>query len=211
MSLGLTGAQRTGKSTLAKAFSMAENVPFLQTGASQVFLDLGYDPKADYPLDIRMEIQKKILESFDKQYRAGGGEFVTDRTPIDLMAYALADVQRQNTTEAQAKVVTDYMKDCISVTNSHFTSLVVVQPAIPVIEEEGKAPGNWAYMEHISAICMGLVVSELVLPANYYIPRHMTNLADRVACLKKVTGRTMEKHMTYLLRQAEAGNPVLFH
>lgn len=211
MSLGLTGTHRTGKSTLAKAYALAEGVPFLQTGASQVFIDMGYDPKVDYPLDVRLEIQKRILESFDKQYSAGGRDFVTDRTPVDMMAYLLADVQRQNTTPEQSIGIANYLKDCAAVTNTHFTTLVVVQPGIPVIEEEGKAPANYAYMEHISALVMGIVVSELIIPSHYYIPRKLTNLADRVAVLKRVTGRTLEKHQMYIQQQAEAGDPVIFH
>jgi hypothetical protein len=211
MTIGLTGSQRTGKSTLAGAYSLAEGVPFLQTGASQVFADMGYDPKVDYPLDIRIEIQKRILDSFDKQYAAAGSGFITDRTPVDMAAYLLADVQRQNTTPAQAKLVTKYMEDCASVTNSHFSTLVVVQPGIPVIEAEGKAPANVAYMEHMNALVMGLVVSEMIVPSHFYIPRSMTNLAERVKVLRKVAGRTLERHMAYLQQRAEAGQPIVFH
>lgn len=211
MSIGLTGTHRTGKSTLARAYSLAEGVPFLETGATQVFLDMGLDPKVDYPLDTRLEIQKRILDSFDKQYSAAKYEFVTDRTPIDLMAYMLADVQRQNTTPEQAKKITDYMVDCASVTNTHFTTLVVLQPGIPIVEEAGKAPANMAYMEHISSLVMGLVVSEMILPAHYYIPRAMTGMPERLRCLKKVTGRTLEKHQSFIQQRQESGDPVVFH
>ena len=177
MSLGLCGTHRTGKSTLAKAYALAEGVPYLQTGATQVFLDMGLDPKVDYPLDVRIQIQKRILESFDKQYSAAGRDFITDRTPIDMMAYTLADVQR----------------------------------GIPVYEEGGKAPANAAYMEHISALVMGLVVSEIIAPNHYYIPRQMTNLAERVKVLRKVNGKTLEKHQAFLQQRIEQGNPVVFH
>lgn len=211
MSIGLTGTHRTGKSTLARAYALAENVLYLQTAVSQVFVDMGYDPKADYPLDIRLEIQKRILDALDKQYSAAGQTFITDRTPIDLMAYMLADIQRQNTTPEQARQITKYMEDCAAVTNTHFTCLVVVQPGIPVVEAEGKAPANAAYMEHISALVMGLVVSEIILPSHYYIPRSTTNLGDRVKCLQKVANKTLEKHMAFIQQRAESGNPVMFH
>lgn len=211
MSIGLTGSQRTGKSTLAKAYGLAENVPFLETGVSQVFRDMGLDPKVDYPLDVRIEIQRRILDALDRQYSAARGYFVTDRTPIDLMAYMLADVQRQNTTPEQAQQIAKYMKDCAAVTNAHFTTLVVVQPGIPVVEAEGKAPANVAYMEHIAALVMGLVVSEAITPQHYYIPRSMTNLGERVNCLRKVASKTIERHQQFIQQRAEAGQPVVFH
>lgn len=211
MSIGLCGSQRTGKSTLARAFSIQEGIPFVETGASATFARLGFDPKVDYPLDTRLDIQRHILDDLDKAYASAGRDFITDRTPIDAVAYLLADVQRQNTSAAQARLITDYMKDCSSVTNGHFTTLVVVQPGIPIIEEAGKAPANIAYMEHISALVMGLVVSELILPSHYYIPRTMTNMGERLRCLKKVTGRTLEKHQMFIQQRLESGDPVIFH
>lgn len=211
MSIGLTGSHRTGKSTLAKAYALAENVPFMQTGVSQVFADMGLDPKVDYPLDVRIEIQRRILDSLDKQYATAKGYFITDRTPIDLMAYTLADVQRQNTTADQAKAIAKYLKDCASVTNAHFSTLVVIQPGIPVVEEEGKAPANLAYMEHITSLVMGLVVSEPINATHFYIPRAMTNLGERLNCLRKAASRTLERHQAYIQQRAEAGNPVVFH
>ena len=114
-------------------------------------------------------------------------------------------------TSAQAKIVTGYMRDCISVANSHFTTLVVVQPGIALIEEDGKAPANIAYMEHISALVMGVVVSDTILSSHYYIPREVTNLAARVRVLKKVTKRTLEKHQMFIHESSEAGYPVIFH
>ena len=93
----LCGAHRTGKTTLAKAFSNYSGMPFVQTGASHVFADMGLDPKVDYPLEVRLDIQKRILESFEKQCSSVKTKhFITDRTPIDFMAYMMADIQREN-------------------------------------------------------------------------------------------------------------------
>lgn len=209
---GLCGAQRTGKSTLAGAFSEEVGVPALYTSASGVFAEMGLDPKADYPLAQRLDVQRRILDSFEKQYRSvAGGVFVADRTPIDMMAYTIADVQRANVPSELEGVIESYLKDCIEVSNATFSILMVVQPGIAVVEAEGKAPGSFAYTEHINHLVMGIVVSEAVESAHYYIPREMVELEQRIECMKFAVRKTQEKFEKAKETYAAAGRPMVFH
>ena len=149
--IGLVGAHRTGKTTLAKAFSKRYNVPFLQTNVGDTFKRLGYDPKMDYEFSVRLYIQHQILADIERKYKAmNGAHFITDRTPLDLLAYTIADVQRANLAPDLVSVFMDYFKKCIAVTNQYFWMVAVIQPGIPLVEEEGKAPANIAYMEHLN-------------------------------------------------------------
>ena len=209
---GLCGAQRTGKSTLAGAFTEEVGVPALYTSASGVFAEMGLDPKADYPLAQRLDVQRRILDSFEKQYRSvAGGIFVADRTPIDMMAYTIADVQRANVPSELEGVIESYLKDCIEVSNATFSILMVVQPGIAVVEAAGKAPGSFAYTEHINHLVMGIVVSEAVESAHYYIPREMVELEQRVECMKFAVRKTQEKFEKEKEDYAAAGMPMVFH
>lgn len=209
---GLCGAQRTGKSTLAGAFAEEAGVPALYTSASGVFAEMGLDPKADYPLAQRLDVQRRILDSFEKQYRAvEGGIFIADRTPIDMMAYTIADIQRANVPSELEGVIESYLKDCIEVSNATFSILMVVQPGIPVVEAEGKAPGSFAYTEHINHLVMGIVVSEAIESAHYYVPRDMLELEQRVECMKYAVRRTQEKFEKAKEAYAAAGRPMVFH
>ena len=100
MTLGLCGAHRVGKSTLAETFCADTGMLFLRTSVSSVFMHLGLDPAQDYPFSMRLSIQKAVLANLVETYRSAGTRaFVTDRTPLDLIAYLLADVQRQNVTD----------------------------------------------------------------------------------------------------------------
>lgn len=210
--IGLCGAQRVGKSTLAGAFSEAHDVPVLYTSASGVFSEMGLDPKADYALAQRLDVQRRILEHIEKQYRSvEGGVFVADRTPIDMMAYTLADIQRANVPSELEGVIESYLSDCIEVNNAFFSILMVVQPGIKVVEEAGKAPGSFSYTEHINHLIMGLVVSENVQSAHYYIPRSMTALEKRVEALEYAVRKTQERFEADKQRRAEAGRPMVFH
>ena len=205
----LAGSHRTGKTTLAKAFSENTGVLFVQTTASQVFADMGLNPKIDYPMRIRLDIQKKILESFEKQCRKYARQpFITDRTPIDFAAYMLADIQRGgNISDPLSKEIVKYVDDCISVANSIFPILIVVQPGIPLIEEVGKAPASLPYMEHLNYLIMGLVNSETVESATFYISRDITGIEDRVECIKTSILKAEQKFKI----QIEKSPNLVFH
>jgi predicted ATPase len=208
--IGLTGAHRTGKTTLAKAYSERTGIPFVQTSASGVFAKLGCDPKADYSFPERLAIQMAILEHLNGEYSKAGICFITDRTPLDAAAYTLADVTRASEGSIMyGRHIMRYLEDCIEVTNRHFTTIVVVQPGIELVEEEGKAPANPAYVEHIAQIIMGLVVDQRVQPCHYYIARHMLELEARIQSLHWAVGRSSERFQQTKNELAENG--ISFH
>jgi hypothetical protein len=190
----LCGAQRTGKSTLAKLFAKREEYEFIEITTSQVFVDLKLDPKADYPFEKRIFIQRKILEAANKLYCSAGGLFISDRTPIDMLAYTFADVTRQNVNGALEKEIEAYTNDCFEVLNRHFALLMLVQPGIPLIEEIGKAPATPAYMEHINYLVFGLMISERTHAKHYYIPRSMLDLEERFAALCNSNNKVLDNH-----------------
>lgn len=208
----LTGVHRSGKSTLAKAFSEASGVPFVQTTASKVFQDMGLDPKVDYPMSVRLDIQQRILEAFEKQCKPYTATlFITDRTPVDFLAYTLADCQRSNVPDELHSRIERYMDDCINLTNWLFPVLVVVQPGIQIVEEANKAPGNVPYVEHINNLIIGIVTSERIKAERFFIPRKMTDLEDRVNCIDFSIRKASDRLNAYVKKRADDGDPVVLH
>lgn len=183
--IGLCGAHRVGKTTLAQAFAQQQDIPFVRTSATEVFNALGKDPKAEYSIEERLGIQEAILHAFERQYADAQNRsmaFIADRTPIDLASYMLADVQRSTFAGKPelAKMVTDYVDRCINSANRWFSTIVLVQPGITLIEESGKAPACPAYIEHINALQTGLLLDERLTVRHYMIPRGYTDLQDRI-------------------------------
>lgn len=187
--LGLSGSHRTGKTTLAAAFAEQEKRTFVRTSASEVFALLGKDPKVDYPIGERIAIQEAILYAFERQYQEAEKRdvpWISDRTPIDLASYMMADVMR-GTFEGEpefAMMVNDYVARCIAATNLWFSTVILVQPGIKVVEAPGKAPGCPAYIEHLNVIQAGLLINEDLVVRHYMIPRRFTDLESRIECLK---------------------------
>jgi DNA helicase TIP49 (TBP-interacting protein) len=176
--IGLCGSHRTGKTTLAQAISVKLQIPFLRTSTSYVFKQHGLHPAQPLDFKERLWIQHRILEAATKIWQTQTGSFITDRTPIDFMAYTLADIQ--GATAVDFAELEDYLTACFQVTNQVFTQLVVLQPAIELVYEEGKAALNKAYMEHLNIIIQGLCGDERLKCSSIVIKRHIIDLKERV-------------------------------
>lgn len=170
---------------MAKAF--AEKNPeftFVETRVSKVYAELGLDPKVMYPFAKRLEIQRRILDELVNQYREGGLLFITDRTPIDFIAYTLADIVRDNYQGEQDGELSTYINDCYDVTNTYFSMILVVQPGIKAEESALKAPANLGYMEHINNLVLGLSTDRRLNSMHFALNRETVDLDTRVGAIE---------------------------
>jgi predicted ATPase len=208
--IGICGAQRVGKSTLAQAFAQKHELTFVKTSTSEVFAALGRDPKVEYPIDERISIQEAILYAIEKQYAAARKRhpvFVCDRTPLDLAMYMLADIQR-STLAGQPEVaglVLDYVSRCFDSTNQWFSTVVMLQPGIKLVDEPGKAPACPVNIEHLNTIIGGLMLDQRLISRHYMIPRKYTNLEQRVDSLGNAINASNETGKTTQTQLSAAG------
>lgn len=210
--IGLIGSHRCGKTTLAKAYAEKHKIPACLTTASGVFKQLGYDPQENYPLVVRLEIQDAILRSFELQYGAMSERaFIADRTPIDLMAYTLADITRERQTDEVEMWLERYMNDCFDLCNKFFSTLIVVQPGIKLVDDPTKAPIGFGYIEHIAQLVMGLTVDERITGLHSYIPRRFTDLEERVICVKGAVDVSLDRAGRKIKDQANASGLITVH
>jgi predicted ATPase len=208
--IGLSGTQRTGKTTLARAFAEKQDIPVVLTTASGVYHSLGLDPARDYPIHIRLGAQEAVLLAFEKQYAAATAKtplFITDRTPLDLASYMLADVQRSTfaTDTGVALLVTDYVERCFASLNRWFSTVLLVQPGISTVNEEGKALACPAFMEHQNSLLRGLLADERSKVRGFVIGRQFTGLDDRVKCVGNAVMAAFERHTMQIEQHKAAG------
>ena len=175
---GLCGSHRTGKTTLAALVAEIRGITLVKTTTSEVFAANNLDPAADMDFATRLWIQHKIVAEALKVWQQEDSHFITDRTPIDMMAYTLGDIQ--GNTEVDFAELEKYLDYCFMVTNEVFSDLVVVQPAIPLVPEEGKARLNKAYIEHLNILILGLCSDERLHCPVHIIPRNVLDLDERV-------------------------------
>jgi hypothetical protein len=182
--IGLCGSHRTGKTTMARDIAGRSGWIFLQTTTSQVFAQNGLDPSAPMDFSTRLWIQLKVIEAAEAVWHSASTAFVSDRTPIDMMAYTLADIQGGTTVDFTA--LERYLDYCYQATNRFFSGLAVIQPAIPLVHEEGKAALNRAYMEHLNVLIKGLCCDERLRCPVRFIDRDTVGRDARVTEILKM-------------------------
>ncbi|MDM8568008.1 AAA family ATPase [Thiotrichales bacterium HSG1] len=176
MKIGICGSHRTGKTTLAQAIAKQIGIDFIKTNSNAIFIQQGLHPSQSLDFFTRLKIQKLIVQQASEIWQVNN--FITDRTPIDFMAYTLADVQ--GNTEVDFIELETYLNKCFTLTNQVFSKLIIVQPAIPLVYETGKAALNKAYMEHLNVIIQGLCNDERLQCQVTVIPRETTDLQERI-------------------------------
>lgn len=208
--IGIAGAHRTGKSTLAQEFADRYDCDFLETSVSSVFEEMGLDPAVTYDFATRLKVQRAILKHLDRVYGQAEDDLntVTDRTPLDLLLYTYADVQNDNLTDEDAAALEQYTIDCIEVLNRRFNMVMIVQPGIKLVPAPGKASLNTAYIEHLNLLALGLMSDERIKIRVAYIPREMTDLDERCEAMFDTLNRFIEHSEQNLQGEVERGNSI---
>lgn len=176
--IGLCGSHRTGKTTLAREISARSGKEFIQTSTSEVFADNALDPSAPMNFATRIWIQDKVVSAAEAIWAKASGPFITDRTPLDMIAYTMADIQGE--TDVDCGAFERYLDHCFAVTDRYFAELVVVQPGIPLVHEAGKAAMNSAYIEHLNTLILGLCADERHNCPVRVLRRNLLDLQQRV-------------------------------
>lgn len=178
--IGLLGAHRTGKTTLAKAVAKEAGLSFCETNLSQYLRDAGIDPRVGLPLARRLKVQEGMLDYLESVYVAAlkrrRKAVITDRTPLDVLAYTAGDINRGNCGPKVDQLFAAHFGRAVQMTGFFFDRVILVQPGIPLVDAEGKAPPSTSYIEHLNLIMLGLLKH-----------RSVTNLPTKLACISRET------------------------
>lgn len=211
MAIGLCGAHRTGKTSLARAYAQRRDVPFVETSVSAIWRELGLDPAVTYDFETRLMVQEKILQRVDAVYGEFSGlDFVSDRTPLDMAAYTLGDAIGDRVPVGCHERLAKYINACFEVTNRRFGMVFLIQPGIALVEEEGKAAMNSSYIEHLNSLILGLTVDERLTCQHFYMPRAVLDFEDRLQALSASVDRARGRIADHYTEARKQGN-VLIH
>lgn len=90
MKIILTGAHGTGKSTLVKPLAQEYNLEVLQRTVRNFWEDNGISDFELLPTDVRAVFQKHLLlNQLDKENLIWEQDFITDRSVLDYLGYAV--------------------------------------------------------------------------------------------------------------------------
>lgn len=182
MSIGIMGAHRVGKSTLAELLSNETDYGFIQTNVSHVFEAMGLHPAEPMDFVRRIMVQNAILSHCEDMWALEKDPFFTDRTPLCMLAYTTADLTADvKLSDPEYNAYMEYRKRCFDSTHRFFGQLLLIQPGIEIVDDSGKltAALNRSFIEQLNTIMVGLAhASECYTPV-YVMPRKILDLEER--------------------------------
>lgn len=200
MLVGLTGTHCTGKTTLAKTVADEFGYGFIRTSISDVLKGLGKDPAVRMTIRERIDAQMAILdrlnEQWDQALKSPDMIWIADRTPIDLMAYLMADVEAYSPMSAEEARDFSLAMRATEGSIKKFDLIIQVQMGIPVAADpEGKLRASHCpiYRSKLEILMRGF--SDAHAPNFYALDRDCVDLYERVG---KVRG--LVKATTFTIR-----------
>ncbi|MDH1221118.1 AAA family ATPase [Aeromonas caviae] len=177
MRIGICGAHRTGKTTLARALAESTGLTLMDAGVSAVFRELGLEPSRTLSFADRMKVQDAILAKY-LDLMAGAENVVIDRTPIDFIGYLLADLNQDHyQEEGVSQWVVEYIERCIQAARQTMSLIIFVSPGIPLEMAEGKGLVDPGYIRGVNWLMRGALVDSGVTYG--YLPPSYTDLDMR--------------------------------
>lgn len=199
--LGLIGAHRVGKSSLATHLAAKFGFKFIPVSISKMQKKYGFDSSnQSYDFEIRMEIQEHLLFEFKRLLelhisiprlarihltRDVKPEPIFDRTPLDLIGYTLIHVSDQ-LTDQQSTWLLEYIDRCINLTNEYFTHVMLVQPGIPLVSDNTtSARASAGIIEHLNAVYLAYMVDPRVKSKTSILSREVLDMDERANYFKE--------------------------
>lgn len=159
MIYGLTGASCAGKKTLGRQLSQKLGIPFIPIKITEIASELGLPSTVDN-LDFieRITVQYKILCGMEVFLNDLTTPCIIDRTPIDLIAYMLAEINMHsltNTLEIIDSSLVEFYHSCIELTKEHVDRLYCLD-YLPHYDFHTKRPTTGqAYQMHRQLLIKG--------------------------------------------------------
>lgn len=172
MKIGLCGAQGSGKTTLAKAYSEAKGVPYIDAKVGDFLRGIGVDLlRDDIPIIERMKAQFMVAEHIASIIHAPGLSktgFITDRTPIDVMAHTHDIAAPYYKNDEVMELYAQTRKVCTETTFENFNLCLILRPGVPLTKEDYKRQQrgslNPFYVNHMDMLMSSFIVSFSKLP-----------------------------------------------
>jgi len=187
MLIGISGVHGTGKTTLARLAAEELNGAFVPTSTSDVFRKMGFDPAKPMSFEDRLAVQEEVLKVLSLQWGEAAGQIAfTDRTPFDLIAYTLADVDSYADVSDQVSYQVDgYISRCVRAYREHFHQVAItpnVLLAAPGETEKLRANLASPYRAKFHRLLLGSMIAADVEPAKLT----SIDLHDRVEALRQL-------------------------
>ena len=177
--LALSGAQRTGKTALAKAFSEATLIPYMPSRTVDIIKSMGLDITKPMDIETRFEFQDNVLNQHLEDVSSVKVASITDRSTLDFASYLMLEVGNECPQKYEDRVL-EYVNKCLEQASKIYFGIVLVQPGIPFVVEENKYPPSVVRQELMNVTCLGLLNDKRCDTNGFFLQRNRTEIGLRV-------------------------------
>ncbi|WLR90901.1 AAA family ATPase [Shinella zoogloeoides] len=158
MLFGLTGAHRSGKTTLARAVAQDLGLEFYETSVSRTAKEHGYNAVGDMSLTDRLHLQTILLQNHLEEIGKRDRPLIVDRTPLDFMGYLACEFTMTNGNGVDPEVLQQaaiFADKCLETTRAYYDYIFYLAPLPAYVVEDGKPADNPIYQMHHALVVQG--------------------------------------------------------
>ena len=158
MLFGLTGAHRSGKTTLARAVAQDLGLEFYETSVSKTAKAHGYDAVGEMSLNDRLHLQTILLKDHLEELGKRNRPLICDRTPLDFMGYLACEFTMTNGKDIDPEILQQaaiFADTCMEATRSYYDFVFYLAPLPAYVAEDGKPADNPIYQMHHALVVQG--------------------------------------------------------
>lgn len=158
MLYGLSGPSGSGKTTLAKTIAESLDLTFMPTSITACAQKHGYNSVGMLSLGQRIDLQQHLLHDHMEMLNAAPRPLIVDRTPIDFIAYMMAEMDMHShlrATDAELGRIHDYVNECLNAALAFYDYVFLLGQLDSYEVTETRPALNRAYGMHTQLLMMG--------------------------------------------------------
>jgi len=188
---GITGAHKSGKTTLATAVAKRWDMKYIDANLSSVLRAFGVSPNEEVPFAKRLEVQQNMVSHLINLLHEADENFITDRTFLDIAGYTLSYMPH-TVSDIESETVKMIIDQCYRAQAAFYDRTVILGNSfeVPIGLESSseKANFNWAWTFQLQVIIKGLVLTSANKTPVTFIPDTHSSIASRIDKMETIIG-----------------------
>ncbi|CAM3472632.1 hypothetical protein [Parendozoicomonas haliclonae] len=158
--IGLCGANKNDKITLAKQISQKEDFLLISIDEEKILTSLGMKLGENYSFSERLGFYQSLLSHAEKEWSdTNGNNFITDFTPLDIAARLMVETANTPLSAMEQATLYEFRESCEYQTEDSFTATLYVEPTETMMGKIAEKPGDItaSHRECLDAVTRGLM------------------------------------------------------
>lgn len=192
---GISGAHKSGKTTLAKAVADKWGLKYIDVNLSSVNRAFGASPNEIIPFARRLEIQRNMVSHCINLFSEAEENYISDRTFIDVAAYTLSYMPHV-VSDIESETVKLIVDQCYRAQVAFFDKTIIIGNSFDIAphpDNSGKGAFSWSWNFQLQTLMRGLVLNANMKCPVSFIPDSHNTVSQRMSKMEVLIGETQRE------------------